>query len=80
MENPEPWRNAVALTSRWRLVTGRELYDIKADPGQSTDVAPKHPEVVRQLREQYDRGGGCLRPAFQLGAAAIGSEANRSLG
>jgi hypothetical protein len=27
-------------------LTGKELYDLKTDPGQKTDVADKHPEVV----------------------------------
>ncbi|QEG00228.1 Arylsulfatase precursor [Stieleria maiorica] len=62
------------LTQRWRLV-GDELYDIINDPSQTTDVAAKHPEVVRELRSQYERhfadvfadGGAYTR--FQIGAA-----------
>jgi arylsulfatase A-like enzyme len=32
-----------------------QLFDLKADPGESNDVAGQHPEVVRQLAEAYDR-------------------------
>ena len=45
----ESFKGAV-MTQRWRLV-GEELYDIAADPGQRTDVAPKHPQVVARLRQ-----------------------------
>lgn len=30
------------------------LYDIAADPYESTDVAAEHPEVVADLRKAYD--------------------------
>jgi len=41
-------------TSRWRFVNNSELYDISIDPGETTDVAANHPEVVEELREAYD--------------------------
>ena len=41
----------VAMTERWRLVNGQELYDIKADPGQEQDIAAQYPEVVKRLQE-----------------------------
>ncbi len=45
---------------RWSLVNTQnkanawELYDIEADPGEQTDVAGKHPEVVKRLAATYD--------------------------
>jgi arylsulfatase A-like enzyme len=50
---PEKWTNAV-ITPRWRLVHGRELYDIKVDPGQQHDVAAQHPDVVADLRARHE--------------------------
>ncbi len=50
---PEKWTNAV-MTKRWRLIYGKELYDIKADPGQQNDVAKQHPEVLAQLRSEHE--------------------------
>jgi len=35
---PDKWENLV-MTRQWRLIRGRELYDIQADPGQRHDVA-----------------------------------------
>ena len=54
IEHPEKWRKCAAMTDRWRLVNGKELYDIPADPGQKTNVADKHPEVVARLRKAYE--------------------------
>ena len=52
-ETPEKWTNAV-MTRRWRLIRGRELYDIKADPGQLRDIAADHPDVVDRLRHAHE--------------------------
>jgi arylsulfatase A-like enzyme len=52
-EPPEKWANAV-ISRRWRLVGGKELYDVKADPGQREDVAGEHPEAVARLRDAHE--------------------------
>jgi hypothetical protein len=55
IENPEKWRKSCVMTDRWRLIDGKELYDIKADPAQEVDAAANHPDVVAELRAQYER-------------------------
>ncbi|MDF7799254.1 arylsulfatase [Pontiellaceae bacterium B1224] len=42
------------LTERWRLLNGKLLYDIEADPAQRNDVAAEHPEVVAELWSNYE--------------------------
>lgn len=45
-------------TPRWRAVNGGEqweLYDMLSDPGQRTDLAASHPEVVQRLSGDYRR-------------------------
>ncbi|HIK93275.1 MAG TPA: hypothetical protein EYG03_15035, partial [Planctomycetes bacterium] len=37
----------------WRLVEGKELYDIVADPSQKNDIFAQHPDVVRQLTTEH---------------------------
>jgi arylsulfatase A-like enzyme len=54
IEHPEKWRKSAVMTDRWRLVNGRELYDIKADPGQKSDIADGQPKVVEKLRKAYE--------------------------
>lgn len=51
---PEPWRDCCVVTQRYKLVNGRELYDLLEDPRETTDVAPAHPSVVAQLRRRYE--------------------------
>ena len=53
--NPIKWRKSSVMTDRWRLVNGTELYDITADPGQKSDIASAHPDVVERLRGEYER-------------------------
>ena len=55
VSKPVKWRCCSVMTDRWRLVNGRELYDIHADPGQKRNVAAKNPAVVRKLRNDYDK-------------------------
>lgn len=51
---PEKWRGAVGMTSRWRLVDNTELYDLKADPGQTNNVITDHPDVVATIRREFE--------------------------
>ncbi len=41
--------SGVVMTEQWRLVDGKELYDIQQDPAQANDVAGDHPELVKQF-------------------------------
>ena len=54
VEYPIKWRKSATMTKRWRLVNGKELYDILADPEQRNDVAAEHPDVVDRLRKHYE--------------------------
>jgi arylsulfatase A-like enzyme len=62
--DPEKWRKCAVMTERWRLVNGEELYDIQADPGQASDVAQSHAEVVQRLREAYEAWWKSLSAVF----------------
>lgn len=64
LERPEKWRKCAVLTERWRLVNGRELYDIQSDPGQQLEVAAAHPDEVAELRSAYDAWWDSLEPVF----------------
>lgn len=58
------WRQAAVMTQEWRLVSPGpggaaetpklELYDMRSDPGQRTDVASEHPDVVARLQADYE--------------------------
>ncbi len=38
----------------WKLVDGRELYDLRKDRNETTDIAGKYPEVVKKLRKEHE--------------------------
>jgi arylsulfatase A-like enzyme len=50
---PKKWESCV-IWGKWRLVSGEELYDIKADPGQQSDVGKDNREVRRKMRDHYE--------------------------
>ncbi len=64
VKDPIKWRKSAVMTSDWRLVNGRELYAIKADPAQQSDVASGHPDVVARLRQFYNDWWEELQPTF----------------
>ncbi|MBN2475106.1 MAG: arylsulfatase [Pirellulales bacterium] len=73
---PEKWRKSAVMTQRWRLVDGRELYDIQADPGQEKDIAAEHVEAVKRLRRSYEDWWKSLSVVFDDSVSiGIGSPA-----
>ena len=54
IEHPEKWRKSAVMTDHWRLVNGKELYDMKADPGQKSDISNRHPQVIQKLSRAYE--------------------------
>jgi arylsulfatase A-like enzyme len=50
---PKPWEFSAVLNQRWRLIDGKELFDIQADPAQRVDVSASRPDIVKQLRAYY---------------------------
>ncbi len=49
----DPWEVGVAMTKRWRLVEGKELYDMSIDPAQRTNVADQHRDVFDDLNQKH---------------------------
>ena len=52
--DPIKWRKSAVMGPRWRLVNGEELYDLKTDPKQATDLASQHPEMLSELKGKYN--------------------------
>lgn len=81
-KEPEPWESEdtgrfpqfAVLTEDWRLANG-ELYDIKSDPTQKSDLSSSWPAVVRELTESYYRNlSGILENRAGETAFFIGAE------
>ena len=73
---PPKWKRNVVMTDRWRLVEDRELYDIKADPGQKKDIIKEHPEVTRRLHDAYEaRWPKLIERSNEYTRVVLGSDA-----
>ncbi len=64
VRDPIKWRGSSVMSQQYRLINGKELYDIAADPGQKNNLAKKHPEVVAKMREFYEQWWAELEPTF----------------
>lgn len=51
--NKFQWDKFAVRNERYRLV-GEQLYDMKYDPGQTSDIAGNQPEMVAAMRAAYD--------------------------
>jgi arylsulfatase len=55
--------NRFAIRSeRWRLVGTDQLYDISADPGETTNVLKEHPETAERMLKAYGKWWDSVRP------------------
>ena len=64
IRDPIKWRKSAVMTDRWRLINGKELYDMDSDPGQKENVAMKHLGVVQRLVDFYENWWDELKPSF----------------
>ena len=65
VKDPIMWKSSSVMTSKWRLVNGKELYDIHSDPGQKNNVAKAYPGEVRRLRDFYQGWWEEIEPSFK---------------
>lgn len=49
------WKNSVVATNKWRLINGKELFDITKDPSQKNNLAESNPDIVKWLTEEYEK-------------------------
>lgn len=62
--DPIKWRGSAVMSEQYRLINGKELYDIDADPGQTKNLSKELPEVVAKMRAFYDGWWAELEPTF----------------
>lgn len=44
---------SAVMQGNWRLIDGKELYDLSTDPGQKSNIAQAHPAKVAELQKAY---------------------------
>jgi len=52
-DQPELYRNSAARSQQFKLVDGKELYDLAVDPGEQQDLAGEHSDLVAKMRQGY---------------------------
>ncbi len=62
-------------TSRFRLVNNTELFDIEADPGETTNVINQYPNDVAAMRKAYDQWWSEILPCLE-NEDAVGPDVN----
>jgi arylsulfatase len=69
------YRNCSIRNNRFRLVNNQELYDLQADPGETTNVIDRHPQVAAELRAAYDKWWDEVQPLL-VNEDAVGPKIN----
>ena len=64
VRDPMKWRGSAVMSKKYRLIYGKELYEIAKDPGQKNNIAKEKPEVVAEMRAFYDAWWAELKPTF----------------
>ncbi|MDC0299481.1 sulfatase-like hydrolase/transferase [Verrucomicrobia bacterium] len=69
------WGNLSVKYKKWRLVDGKELYDIKDDYGQTRNLIDQYPNLVKALTASYETFWNELPPQSELlSAHVLGAE------
>lgn len=69
VRDPIKWKQTAVMSGSWRLVNGKELYDIADDPGQKRNVITDHPGRAASMRAFYDAWWAELEPTFRQATA-----------
>ncbi len=69
------YRNCAVRNRRFRLVNNKELYDIRSDPGEKTNVIAQHTDVVEKMRKVYDQWWDEVLPVME-NEDAVGPKVN----
>jgi len=57
------WDGTV-MWNRWRLVEGKELFNLETDPAQTNNVAAANPKIVAKMRDHYERWWAKIEPSL----------------
>jgi len=61
-KNAPVYGDSCVLWHDWRLVSGKELYDLSKDPGQKNNVIQERPDIAGRLSEKYKTWWARMQP------------------
>ncbi len=73
---PGAWEYSCVMQDRWRLINGKELYDLARDPAQRNDLSAAHPAIVAELRAVYAPFWKSVAPRMTPVSIDLGNPAN----
>src|SRR5690606_7677449 len=50
-----PYPGGMLTNGRYKMIDGRELYDLSIDPSESNNLAHLYPDTLKMLDDQYHR-------------------------
>ncbi|WP_366183660.1 arylsulfatase [Flavobacterium ovatum] len=65
VQEPRKWKNSSVMQDKWRLINGKDLYNISTDIGQKDNLASKNPEKVAELKSFYENWWNKTAPTFK---------------
>ena len=78
MQVPKKWNKSAVMSGKWRLVNGKELYDLTNDIGQDNDLAAKYPDKVQTMRGYYDEWWASVSEQFEAYPVIVLGTANEN--
>ncbi len=64
VRDPIKWKDCSVMTQQWRMINGKQLFDMNADPSQKNDVADLYPEEMKRLTDFYEAWWADISPSF----------------
>ncbi|CDF79805.1 arylsulfatase [Formosa agariphila KMM 3901] len=54
VQHPEKWKNSAVMQDHWRLINGKELYNVSTDQGQQNNISAEFPKKVNEMKAFYE--------------------------
>jgi len=71
---PVKGRNSCVMSTQWRLIDGKELYNTINDPGQMKDLAGEHPDIVAKMNAFYEKWWDSVSQDFAYAEIPVGHQ------
>lgn len=71
---PVKGRNSCVMSTQWRLIDGKELYNTINDPGQMNDLAGEHPDIVAKMNAFYEQWWDSVSQDFAYAQIPVGHQ------
>ncbi|NIJ45490.1 arylsulfatase A-like enzyme [Wenyingzhuangia heitensis] len=55
IQHPKKWKSSSVMQGKWRLVNGKQLFNVESDKGQNNNVAKQFPEQLEKMKTFYNQ-------------------------